>query len=598
MSYKESDIKVLDEVTHIRTNPGMYIGDTSTPVHLIEEALDNSLDECLGGHASVIAININTKEHIYTVLDNGRGMPFGNDVPVTVSSKLFSGAKFKTMKTAYEICSGLHGVGLVAVNALSDSYLIEIYRDNKHATYKFENSKIKRRKVEKFEGKNPFSTKIQFKPSKKIFKNLLPDIDRIRKRLIIASVELPKCGFMLNVDGKKEIIQLSVNDYFGQYCTKDNGSLTPIITLISNNGPETVNIRFCYSLQGVISPKVLSSVNLLHVDGGGTHVNYFFDILKALFTSKAKKLGVKFQPQDCLCGLRAYLSLSLKEPEFAAQTKDRLINQKTYLDKLYLQVAKQLDEHFTNHQDQLEILLEHFEQYRKKIDSKRIKGATGMKRTSTKFTKLRDCTSNQGVLFVVEGDSAEGSFIQCRDPRTHAVFPLRGKIPSIVNAKDILKNKEIGELIQSLGTGVGPHFNIDNLKYQKIICATDADPDGEHIFCLLTIALANLVPEVIKQGHYFLAQTPLYAINEGKTFTPLWTDKELEKARGNGHKITRFKGLGELSPWQLKICAIEPETRKWFQVNFSENLDEIMKLFSDVQAKRELLCNGKEESKM
>ena len=152
--------------------------------------------------------------------------------------------------------------------------------------------------------------------------------------------------------------------------------------------------------------------------------------------------------------------------------------------------------------------------------------------------------------------------------------------------------KEIGELIQSLGTGVGPHFNIDNLKYQKIICATDADPDGEHIFCLLTIALANLVPEVIKQGHYFLAQTPLYAINEGKTFTPLWTDKELEKARGNGHKITRFKGLGELSPWQLKICALEPETRKWIKVDYSENIDDIMKLFSDVQAKRELLCNG------
>jgi len=591
MSYKESDIKVLDEVTHIRTNPGMYIGDTSNPVHLIEEALDNSLDECLGGHATIVAITIDQKNHLYTVSDNGRGLPLGDDIPIIVSSKLFSGAKFKTMKTAYAICSGLHGVGLVAVNALSDLYTIEVYRDKQHAIFQFEKSEIKNKKIEDFTGKKPFSTKIQFKPTKKIFKSLIPDIDRIRKRLLIASVELPKCKFVLNVDGKQEIIQLSVSEYFGNYCIGDNGGVTEIIDIKATSGLENFKVRFCYSLNGVISPKILSSVNLLHVEGGGTHVNYFYDILKGIFVPRAKKLGLKFQPQDCLCGLRSYLSLSLKEPEFAAQTKDKLINHKSYLDKLCGQLEKQMEYYFSKNQEQLEVLLQHFHQYREKIDSKKLKVVTGSKRTSTKFTKLRDCTSNHGVLFIVEGDSAEGSFIQCRDPKTHAVFPLRGKIPSIANAKDILKNKEIGELIRSFGTGVGPHFDIANLKYDKIICATDADPDGEHIFCLLTIALANLVPDIIKNGHYYFAQTPLYAINEGKTFIPLWTTEDLDKAREANRKVTYFKGLGELSPWQLKICAIEEATKRWIPVEYTTDLKEIMKLFTDVQAKRDLLNN-------
>jgi len=587
--YTSKDVQVLDEMSHIRLNPGMYIGNTSNPVHLIEEALDNSLDECLNGHATIVAIDIDTKQNMFTVLDNGRGIPISDDIPITISSKLFSGAKFKSLKTAYNICSGLHGVGLVAVNALSDIYIIEIYRGNKHAFYEFKNAKLINTKIDDFNDTKPFSTKIQFKPTKKLFQTIKPDVEGIKKRLLVASVELPNCTFILLVDGKKEVIKLTLDEYFNKYCIMDNGDPTDIINIRSQLNGEKYNIRMCYSISGTITPRILSSVNLLHVDGGGIHVNYLYDMLKGIFVPSAKKVGNKFQPNDCLCGLRAYLSLSLKEPEFSAQTKDKLINNKSYLEKLCGILQKNLEEYFTKNPDKLEVLLDHFEQYRRKIDSKRIKAATGIKRSSTKFTKLRDCTSSRGTIFICEGDSAEGSLLQCRDPRIHAIFPLRGKIPSVANAKDILKNKEIGELIQSLGTGVGPHFNIENLKYNKIVCATDADPDGEHIFCLLTIALANLVPEIIKNGHYYLAQTPLYAINEGKTFIPLWTKEELEEARSNKRKITRFKGLGELSPWQLKICAIDEQTRKWFPVSFATDIDKIMKLFSDVNEKRKLL---------
>ena len=177
-------------------------------------------------------------------------------------------------------------------------------------------------------------------------------------------------------------------------------------------------------------------------------------------------------------------------------------------------------------------------------------------------------------------------------PQIHAVLPLKGKIPSIVNAVDILKNEEIGEMIQSLGTGVQDHFDISKLKYDKVICAADADDDGKHIFCLLTIILANLVPDIIKNGHYYLAQTPLYAINKGKTFIPIWDEESLKKAKEKEEPVTRFKGLGELSPWQLKIALLDEKTRHLVKVHFSLDLPRLMKLFSDVNQKR-ILLEGK-----
>lgn len=589
-SYKASDIKVLDEISHIRLNAGMYIGDTTTPVHLVEEALDNALDECLAGFASIIAITLDTKNFIYSVLDNGRGIPISNDVPKTISTKLFSGAKFQHSKTAYLICSGLHGVGLVAVNALSEFYLVEVYRTTKHALFRFEGAKFKEKKVSKFEGVAPFSTKIQFKPDKGIFETLVPDIDRVRKRLLVASIELPSSTFVLNVDDEREVFRVDKDGFFREHCLSDGDKdISKIIDVQVKDGVEEFNAKFCYSLDGPVSQKISTSVNLLPVDGGGTHVNWFFEVLKDLLASKAKRAGIKIQPYDCLCGLRAYLSLSLKAPEFSGQTKDKIINRKSYFDKLVKKLRTAVEFYFSHNQDHLDQLLEHFEQYRRKIDAKKIRSNIDGKRASTKFTKLRDCTTSHGELFVVEGDSAGGSFIQCRDPRKHAILPLKGKIPSVTNVKDVLKNKEINELIQSLGTGVGPHFDISKLKYEKVICAADADADGFHIASLLTLVLAVLVPDIIKNGHYYIATTPLYAITKGKNFVPLWSKEELNKARSKNELISRFKGLGELSPHQLKVAIIDERTRKLVKVSYSKNMSRMLKLFSDVVEKRKLL---------
>jgi len=590
LSYTSKDVRVLEEVEHIRLNPSMYIGDTQMPTHLVEEAIDNALDEALAGYATIIAVILDTKSHKYSVLDNGRGIPITDDTPIIVSSKLFSGAKFQDKKTAYQISSGLHGVGLVAVNALSSDYKVEIFRDGKHALFEFKQTKLINSKIEP-NGKPGFSTKIEFIPDKKFFESVVPDIERIRSRLITASAELDdKMTFVLQVDGKKEVIKLTLDQHFKQNCLT-TGEVEQTVLLNSEKKPEQFRAMFAYEDGGPTGAKVLSSVNLLPVESGGTHVNRFIEMLQEFFVYRGKKDNYKFQPNDIRYGLRAYLTLSLIEPKFSGQTKDKLTNRKTYFDKFIKDLRNQLDQFANDFPDQLNKLLERFEEYRRKLDSKKLSGNdSGGRRASTKFTKLRDCTTRTGELFVVEGDSAGGSIIQCRNPNIHAVLPLRGKsIPNVTVKKDILKNKEVGELVMALGAGIGPHFNISKVRYSKIICATDADHDGAHIACLLTMVMAILLPEVVKSGMYYIAQTPLFAINEKKTFIPLWTEEELEKARKDNRQITRFKGLGELSPHQLKISLLDEKTRRITPVQYSENIDDLIKLFSSADEKRKLV---------
>ena len=588
--YTSKDIRVLEEIQHIRLNPSMYIGATDNPVHLIEEALDNALDEALAGYATIIAVNIDTKKHIYSIMDNGRGIPLDKDAPIIISSKLFSGAKFQDKKTAYQISSGLHGVGLVAVNALSSQYKVEIFRDKKHALFTFKNAKLKSKLIEP-NGDSPFSTKIEFVPEKKVFETLIPDIDRIRKRLITASAELDqKLTFVLQVDDEKEIIKLSLNEYFKNICLS-TGEAETIMLLNSIHKPEQFRIMMAYENGGPISHKVLSSINLLPVEGGGTHVNCFLELLKNFFITKAKKFNYKFQPNDVLYGLRAYLMLSLIEPKFSGQTKDKLTNRKNYFDKFIQDCKAQLEQFAIKYPKQLEIFLKRFHDYRKKIDSKRLStNGSGGRRASTKFTKLRDCTSRNGELFIVEGESAGGSIIQSRNPAMHAVLPLKGKsIPNVTMKKDILKNKEVGELVMAIGAGIGPHFDISKMRYSKIICATDADYDGAHIACLVSMVIGLLLPEIIKKGQYYIAQTPLFAINEKKVFIPLWTEEELEKARKANRTIQRYKGLGEMNPNQLKISLLDETTRNLTQLEYSKDIPGLTKLFSSAEEKRKLV---------
>ncbi len=587
--YSSSDIKTLSDIESVQVNPDQYIGSTENPTHLIEEALDNSLDEAQTGNVTIIAVNIDTTNNVFSVIDNGRGIPITDNVPKLISTKLHSGAKFRGSKTAYEISSGLHGVGLVTLAALSEFYTIEVYRDNSYGIWKFTDSKSRRTKIVPFDGKKPFSTKISFSPSKKYFESLIPDINRIKRRLTIASAEMShNMSFILNVDGKQEVLKLSLMDYFKSSCITKGEEFGKIAYFKTLQEPEEFNVILTYVNKGSVTPRSLSSVNLLPVDDGGTHINILYELLRDLFVERGKKLEYQFQASDTLIGLRAYLMLSLKEPRFGGQTKSKLTNRKTYFEYFKKQLKKQLESYFNKHVEHLEELLQQFQEYRQKLDAKKVAPKTGA-RASTRFTKLRDCTSRLGELFVAEGESASGGLVECRDPRKHAILPLRGKIPSAATKKEILKHKEISELIMSLGTGWGPDFDLKGLKYSKIICATDADEDGLHIFCLLTLALAVLVPEVIKAGRYYYAQTPLYAINEKNNFVPLWSDEEVSKAKSENKKLLRAKGLGELNPDQLKKVLVDESTRRLIPITYTKDLTKMKKLFTDSQEKRKLL---------
>jgi len=370
---------------------------------------------------------------------------------------------------------------------------------------------------------------------------------------------------------------------------KENGEIIPRLSFNSRNGSEKFNIIMTYSGKGNVTPIISSSVNLLPCTSGGTHVNLFNEILRDIFTIKAKKLGYNFQPNDCLTGLRSYLMLSLREVHFSAQIKDKLTNKKPYFEKLTTQLKSQIEAYFNSNQEVLETLLEFFQAYRQRLDYKKLKVSNNGKRAFTKFTKLRDCTSNMGELFVCEGDSAGGGLISCRDPKRHAVFPLKGKIPNAASTSDILKHKEINELIQALGTGVGDAFDLSRLRYEKVIIVTDADPDGDHIAALLMLSLSQIIPEVIKNGHLYYAPTPLRAIVESKSFIPLWTKEEVEKARNENRKTQFFKGLGELNPNQLATFTTNEKTRNLIQVEYSSDINSIIELFTSVECKRNLL---------
>lgn len=588
--YTSKQIKTIDElIEHIRQNVGMYVGGSETPLHLFEECFTNSIDEALAGYSNIIAIKIG-EDNSYHIIDNGRGIPIENEVPISISTK-FSGAKFQHSKSAYKICSGKHGAGLVVVNALSLWYQIEIYRDGKYAYFRFDEGKLIDQKIENFNDKAPFSTKISFKPDPKFFDKERISIDDIKSRSLVASVEIQDCSLVVQDNGNREVISHGKMDYFREYCLSSDNDTLDIIHLQSTDKDEKFEAIFCWSKDGPLSQKVLSSVNVLPVIDGGTHVNVFNEIIRDVLVEKGKKLNYRFQPLDTQVRLRSYISCYLLHPDFGAQSKDKLTNRKDYFDKLYSRFKKEFENYLDKNQEVLTDLLNQFQTYRRSLDSKKLRGNT-TKRSSTKLTKLQDCKSRNGELFIVEGDSAGGTIAEVRDPNIHAILPLKGKIPSVINKKeDIVKNHEISELITALGCGYGPEFDINKLRYDKVIALADSDPDGNHIASLLTIALATLVPEVIRQGRYYIARTPLRAINDPKKgkFIPLWSKEDYDKSIEKKQPVTYFKGLGELNGEQLEICALDPSNRKLIQVDYSEKIKEIMLLFSDVNKKRELL---------
>jgi len=590
--YTTDDIFVMEEIDHIRTSSGMYVGSTETATRLAEELLDNALDEVQAGYCDIIGVFIDTKEKTFKVLDYGRGIPFNQelppeeDPPIMTATKLFSSGKFKkgTNASAYQIASGLHGVGTVAVNALSDWMEIEIYRDSLHAVYRFEDATKVTRTQEKFTGKKPFSTKVTVKPSERFFSDTGIDINTIEERLRIACANFPKLRTVLRVDEIDKVIKGDINDLILSHLTK-----TPDLQWTNfkiDKSPESCELRLTWDTESPTSSKILSCVNLVHVSSG-VHINLLFNILKNVFMQLGKKYKYDFKPDDCLTFLRCYLNLKIIKTSFEAQVKVKLESKSdlSIMDSLENDIKKYMESNKTFLLD----LLERFQSYRNSIQMKKISKTTKGRKATTTFTKLRDCKNIGGELLIGEGDSAVGGLLHVRDSKKHAILPLRGVVVNALTKTNLLKNVEVKEIIEALGTGIESECDVSKLRYSKIILSADADPAGSFITVLLIILFARLTPDIIKQGKLYVCQTPLYGTRRNNKLVPLWTEEELEQVRSNGEYIKRFKGLGEFSPRDLKVFTLDEATRKLVKVTWSSNYKNIFDLMTQSSEKRKLV---------
>jgi len=599
--YTAKNIKTLSELEHIRQNPGMYIGETDKPNHLVYEVLDNALDEANANHANLVGVFIDNVKNVYTISDNGRGIPITDNVIPTIATKLFSGGKFSKGDegAAYGIAAGLHGIGLVAVTALCDWVEITVYRDDKRAYYRFEDSILVKEEIIDHKGGRPFSTQISFKPAKKYFESIKVDVNPVRERLKIASIHIPHLKLILLDDGKKEIINCNINDFFkDSLLDNKNVDVTPIFMIKKKIKDEEIMIKFAWDFSVASSPKHVGSVNLLSVNQG-THINRVYTVFRNVFAAYAKKEKLTFTAQDCLVGFRALTSISLYRPEYTSQTKEKLSTSKIKLDYLFDDLEKQLENTIDKYPDIKTQLLSFFEGYRKGLSTSKniIKGSQTVSRYNQQIdSKLKDCTSHSvenSELFVTEGASAAGGLVQCRNPKFHAILGLKGKIPNLAGTKkDFLNNKEVVEIVNALGTGIEPDFHESHLRYGHIIFATDADADGAHITALLMVMFLKLVPTLLIQGKYiYRAIMPLYGSTVAGKFIPLYTDEQLEtfKVSNPNHKIQRYKGLGEMNPDQLEVCLLDKTTRQLELIQYPENPSDIFKLMTSAELKRELI---------
>jgi len=603
-NYTSENIKVLKELEPIRERPGMFIGSTKDVTHLIKEAIDNAMDELINNYASKVGIFLNTIDKVYTIVDNGRGIPLGQvdgqPAPIIIATKLFSGGKFD--KDAYQVSAGLHGVGLVAINALSEWMEIDIFRKENgkmlRGYFKFVDGLVSEQEIKEYNQQVPYSTRITFKPSKKYFESLTLDTSLIQQRLIIGSLFTNK-EIVYSVNDNKVIIKEDIFSYFNNKLVK-NALFDPIFVEFQNKN-EKISLIFTYEQENEPN-KIYASVNLLPVNSG-THITLLQNLFINMF-EKYKK-NHSFKRNDSLIGLKCYFNIFIEDTAYTSQTKEALSTSKTKLSSIMNEKFIEKIEKELKNKKLIDKLLEKFDYYRDHLKSKNLKHVLNNKKQVRGITnmdsKLRDCQLYEGSeLYIIEGDSAGGTCIKARNPKIHAILPLKGKITNIANKNDldkILQNKEVQDIIRSIGVikTKSKKDNVDDLRYEKIIVAADADPDGKHIATLLLILFSILSPNIIKQGRLFIAEMPLYGLQTKNEFYPAWTLDELDELdkKYNGHKL-RFKGLGEYEPHQLYKCLFDKRHRKLYQVNWvdDEFQEYILKLVTLPAEKRKLFIEN------
>jgi len=591
--YDVTSIVEMSQLEHLRKNSGMYVGDSETATRLLEELLDNALDEVQAGHANIVGVFIDTKSGTFKVLDNGRGFPFDQslplekDPPILSATKLFTSGKYKKgeEESAYKIAVGLHGIGLMCCFALSEYMNIDIYRNDLHAIYRFNSNGDVVREQKKHNDKKPFSTKIEVKPDEKYFTSTSVDLKAIEERLNIAVSNYPNLRAVLKVDNKDTIIKGSEDDLIQKYM---GCSDLTWCRFVGEKKPETYDVRFSWDFEGSSGNKSFTVINLCKVEDG-VHINQVQNIVKNYFYEQGLSKKLTFQQNDVLVGFRLYINLRLIETAFAEQTKHRLSG-RTNLSVMN-DLKDKIEKYFNKNKEITEKLLAQFQAYRTRITNKKLVKNNTKTRGFTTLTKLRDCIFPGGELLIGEGDSAGNGLIKVRDPKKHAILPLRGVIPNVLTKKDYHNNKELKDIIVACGCGVEKYCDVSKLRYDKIILAADADPAGHWITALLITLFAHKMAPVVQAGKLYVCKTPLFGYRDtNKKLVPLWDEKELKKARDADKKILRFKGLGEFDAKDLKTFVLDESVRKLIQVEWSEkNHDKLFELMSSSAERRKLV---------
>lgn len=600
--YDASEIQVLEGLEAVRKRPGMYIGSTSASGlhHLVYEIVDNSIDEALAGYCSEITVQIN-EDNTITVVDNGRGIPVdiqaqtGRPALEVVFTVLHAGGKFGG--GGYKVSGGLHGVGASVVNALSEWLVVHVHKDGKIHEMKFSRGHITQDMT--IVGETDYNgTTVTFKPDPEIFESTEYQYDILHTRM--REQAFLNAGLKIRTIDKREGMEKSDEMCF-------EGGIKEFVTWINRNkdaihedviymqgdqGTSTAELALQY--QSSFNETILSFANNIHTPEGGMHETGLKAALTRVLNAYGQKIGMlkdgdKISGEDCREGLTCVVSVKLTDAQFEGQTKAKLGNSeiRTLVDKL---VSKSLEQYLEEHPQVGRMILD------KAMTANRAREAARRAREnirrknalegSTLPGKLRDCNERDAALtelYIVEGDSAGGSATSGRDSRFQAILPLWGKMLNVEKARAdrVYNNDKLVPVITALGAGLGEDFNIDKLRYHKIIIMADADVDGSHIRTLLLTFFFRFMRPLIEHGYVYAAMPPLYKLVHGKTakyaYDDAMRDKMLAEMRGPDGKgkvvISRNKGLGEMDAHELWETTMDPTTRTLKRITLEDAVE-------------------------
>lgn len=601
-SYDESDIQVLEGLEAVRKRPGMYIGTTSIRGlhHLVWEIVDNSIDEALAGYASHIRV-ILKDDDVVQVIDDGRGMPTGTHAKTgistveTIFTVLHAGGKFGG--GGYKVSGGLHGVGASVVNALSSWLEVHVHRDGHIYYQRYENGGQPVEPLKIIGDSNITGTIVTFKADPLIFKEgTVYDYDILRQR--IRELAFLNKGLKLSLEDTRDgANRKHVYHYEGgikEYVAYINKNKTPIHDEIiyMEDMQQDITIEVGMQYNDGYQSNIYSFCNNINTHEGGTHEEGFRLALTRVINNYAKNNGLLKKDDDALSGedvregLTAIISVKHPDPQYEGQTKTKLGNAEVRKIASNI-ISKELEKFLLENPDTARIIVDKaIVASRARMAAKKAREMTRRKsalEVSNLPGKLADCSSKDASeceIFIVEGDSAGGSAKMGRDRRIQAILPLRGKILNVEKSRleKILGNAEIRSMITAFGTGIGDEFNIDKLRYHKIVIMTDADVDGGHIRILMLTFLYRYLKPLIENGFVYAAQPPLYLLKHGKDEHYCYSDEELEDLKtklGEGAKYTiqRYKGLGEMNADQLWETTMDPKRRILNQIDLDEAME-------------------------